>query len=411
MKLEETLNGGYLGLYDEVVVSDTYRIKELKFVPDLIIDMGCNIGIFTRFARSLFPNAFIVSVEPNEENIEIAKHFTPEDDKILFINKAIGKGQIYHGLTAANGSGETYLSSGLGYPKDKMDAAADDRLGIEKSYVKTIMPAELISKFAKPGDKVLVKIDVEGAENSIFSDPGSMAALRKVDYLCMEIHRYALTGIEWQEVQDITKEALDSFKDTHFTELDGVHFWATKKEPWQVSHRLNLDKALRHFGLVGDTVEIGVASGDFSLDMLKWDMGLHYMVDNFGKIPNQTGDGGYDSPWHEENYKKTLEKIKPYENRAIILRGLSMEMAKHVPDNSVVLINVDADHSFEGCMNDISIWWSKLKVGGIMAFHDYEMEHYGVKKAVTLFAETMGLEIHLLPENAIQDAGAYLIKK
>lgn len=231
MNVEDIWDGAAGGLLGEVTVDDTYKIKDLKFTPSIIFDLGCNIGIFTRYVRSLFPDAFIVSVEPNEENIKWAKYFTPPDEKIHFINKAIGIGQIYHGLTAANGSGETYLSIMNGYPKKEMDEAVENNLGIERSEVETVMPDELFNRFVKEGDKVLVKIDCEGAENIIFSHEPSMEALRKCDYVCMEVHRYALSGGEhWELVQNKTREALDSFKYTHDLYEDGVHFFATLKK-------------------------------------------------------------------------------------------------------------------------------------------------------------------------------------
>lgn len=229
MKIEEIWNGDVLGLIGEVTVEDTYKIKELKFVPDLIMDLGCNIGIFTRYARSLFPDAFIVAVEPNEENIKWAKYFTPPDEKIHFINRAIGKGQIYHGLTAANGSGETYLSCGLGYPKEKMEEAANNNSGIERSEVETIMPDELYNLFVKEGDKVLVKMDIEGNEHVVFDHEPSMEALKKADYLCFEIHFYAIDGEEHEDVGYFINKHLKEFRLTHDCILDGVHFWATKK--------------------------------------------------------------------------------------------------------------------------------------------------------------------------------------
>lgn len=230
MKIEDTLKGGYAGLFGEVVSEDVYRIKELKFAPNIIFDIGSNISIFTRYIRSLFPNALIIAVEPNEENMECAKYFTQNDDKIIFINKAIGIGQIYHGLTAANGSGETYLSEGLSYPKDKMEDAAKNNLGIEKSNIQTVMPDELYNSNVKDGDKVLIKIDIEGAEHTIWTHEPTMEALRKADYLCMEIHEYAFNGALLEEEKKETARALKSFEDTHTCERDGVHFFATLKK-------------------------------------------------------------------------------------------------------------------------------------------------------------------------------------
>ena len=76
MELENTLNGGYNGLYGEVVTEDCYRLKTLGFVPDVIFDLGANIGVFTRYARDMFNNAKIISVEPNLDNFENLKTFS-----------------------------------------------------------------------------------------------------------------------------------------------------------------------------------------------------------------------------------------------------------------------------------------------------------------------------------------------
>lgn len=223
--LQDTLNGGFNGLYGEVVTEDNYRLKTLRFVPDLIFDIGANVGIFARYARSLFPDAKIICVEPDEENFIHLKKFT-QDDNIVFINKALGKGDIYHATTAANGSGECYLSTGLGYPENEIHTASN----LEKSFIETIMLDELISTFYKPGMKSLLKLDCEGAENVIWQHKESMKALKQMDYICAELHFYALRGGDvYDEVQEVTHKALKSFEKTHECELNHIHFYATKK--------------------------------------------------------------------------------------------------------------------------------------------------------------------------------------
>lgn len=239
-KIEDTLDGKYLSLFGEVNTTDCYRLKNIGFVPDIIYDLGCNVGTFTRFCRELWPDAGIVAVEPDKENYHHFIQFT-DLENIDVYNKAIGIGQVYHGLTASNGSGETYLSSGLGYPSNLMEkGCAENNMGIEKSDVETIMPDELINKYWKPGRKSIVKIDIEGAENTIWTHKPSMDALRKMDYLCMEVHFYALIGGEvHDEVRRKTMEALRSFEETHDCELDNVHFWAIKK-PMKLKNKKRL---------------------------------------------------------------------------------------------------------------------------------------------------------------------------
>lgn len=224
MKLEDTLKGGYLGLFGEVVTMDIYKIKKIKFTPTCILDVGSNVGVFSRFARQLFPHCKIIAIEPNKENCDIFKQYTIDGNTIL-IEKAIGNGKVWHGLTAANGSGETYLTEGVGFPESGM--AKDDRM--ESSNVETITLSEIVNTYVKPEDKLLIKLDIEGNEHTILFDEKEMDALRRAAYICAEIHFYALTGLEWQEVQDRTHEALKSLETTHNCELDNVNFWATKK--------------------------------------------------------------------------------------------------------------------------------------------------------------------------------------
>lgn len=155
--------------------------------------------------------------------------------------------------------------------------------------------------------------------------------------------------------------------------------------------------------------EIGVAEGFFSRDILEWGVPKLYMVDNWGTL-NVKGDGGNEQWWHDRNYDDAINRVAKFTGKIAILRGLSTLMADKVADESLGFINIDCDHSYQGVKADIYAWWPKLVKGGVMAFHDYENKNYGVKQAVEEFARANGLEIHLLPEDKEEDAGAYIIK-
>lgn len=228
IKLEDSLNGGFGGLYGEVVTCDTYRLKQLKFKPDVVFDVGANVGIFSRFVRELFPEALIVSVEPDPSNCAVFRQFTKDTNTIL-IEKALGLGPVYHGTTARNGSGETYLSTGVGFPKQDMDAAANKKNGLEFSHVPTIMLPELVRAHSNSGQKRLLKIDCEGGENVIWEDEESISILQEMDYVTMELHFYALTGREHPMVRKLTEKALATLAETHNCERQEPHFWATKR--------------------------------------------------------------------------------------------------------------------------------------------------------------------------------------
>lgn len=224
MRLEDTLKGGYRGLFGEVVTCDMYHLRQVKFQPDLVIDIGANIGVFTRFARELFPAAKIVAVEPDPDNIRVFKEFTHDANTVL-LECAMGKGVVYHGLNACNGSGETYLSPGLGYTKEGLDSRGD----VLASTVPTRTFQDIVKAYWKPGMKTVVKIDCEGAENLLWLDIEAMSLLHQMDYLTIELHYYSLTGAEQEEVKAVTNAALKSLEETHNCELEHVYFWATKR--------------------------------------------------------------------------------------------------------------------------------------------------------------------------------------
>lgn len=179
-----------------------------------------------------------------------------------------------------------------------------------------------------------------------------------------------------------------------------------------IKHRYQLPQLMQEFNLPMVAVEVGCAEGLFSADLINGGIELLYLVDNWGNIHGQVGDGGFPTDWHNDNYKQMSDRLSPLGSRYKVLKGLSVDMAKEVSDNILGLVYIDCDHSYEGVMSDINTWFHKLVTGGIMAFHDYENDSptYGVKRAVTEFCNTNGYTIVLLPEMNIVDAGAYFIK-
>lgn len=176
-----------------------------------------------------------------------------------------------------------------------------------------------------------------------------------------------------------------------------------------IKYRNELPSLMKRLGLPMVAAELGVAEGYNSADLLDNGIEKLYMVDAWETLP-QRGDGGFPKDWHESNLAAALKRVSKHGDKAVILRGYTNVMAKEVEDNSLGLVYIDADHSYAGCRNDVLAWWPKLVKGGIMAFHDYEMRQYGVKEAVQEWAREHKLEVHLIPENKPEDAGAWIIK-
>ena len=73
-------------------------------------------------------------------------------------------------------------------------------------------------------------------------------------------------------------------------------------------------------------------------------------------------------------------KASKYNGRLKILKGLSWEVAKDVPDASLDFAFIDADHVEPSVRKDIEAWRSKVKPGGMLMGHDVHLP--SVKKAV-----------------------------
>ena len=73
----------------------------------------------------------------------------------------------------------------------------------------------------------------------------------------------------------------------------------------------------------------------------------------------------------------------------------SAQAWRRFPDESIDLLFVDGDHSFEGCLNDLRNWYPKMKPQGIIVGHDYDWDT--VRAAAQQFAREKGLR--LLPSS------------
>ena len=61
----------------------------------------------------------------------------------------------------------------------------------------------------------------------------------------------------------------------------------------------------------------------------------------------------------------------------------------------VDMVFVDGGHLYEDVVLDLRLWWPKIRSGGIMAGHDYNVRWWGVVKAVNEFASAKNLSLNL----------------
>lgn len=88
----------------------------------------------------------------------------------------------------------------------------------------------------------------------------------------------------------------------------------------------------------------------------------------------------------DRNNVLSIDYLKKWWDAKVIWhKMLSNEAIKYVNDNTLDLIFIDANHSYENVKEDIELWYPKLKKFGILSGHDYkknDIECKGVVKAV-----------------------------
>lgn len=95
------------------------------------------------------------------------------------------------------------------------------------------------------------------------------------------------------------------------------------------------------------------------------------------------------SPWYESSLAEDPEylfnlctkNLEPVKDVVTILRKTSVQAAKQFKANSLDFVFIDGSHDTESVCADIDAWFPKVKVGGIIAGHDYK-SHREVEIAV-----------------------------
>lgn len=68
-------------------------------------------------------------------------------------------------------------------------------------------------------------------------------------------------------------------------------------------------------------------------------------------------------------YEDAKRRLSPF--NATLIKGFSMDVVKQFEDESLDFVYIDGNHEFTHVVNDLSEWQKKVKVGGIVAGHDY----------------------------------------
>lgn len=134
-------------------------------------------------------------------------------------------------------------------------------------------------------------------------------------------------------------------------------------------------------------VEVGVHRGKMSARLLRGFPSLTLvMVDLWGE-------------WNDPNIltRHSLEDQKQYREHAMISTEFAASRRRIIEEDSADAANlfhdkqkpdfvfIDADHSYEACLQDMEAWWPVTKT--LFCGHDYGKPEFGVTQAVTEFCK------------------------
>jgi hypothetical protein len=178
-----------------------------------------------------------------------------------------------------------------------------------------------------------------------------------------------------------------------------------------------------YYGIVTDLInkyeykkiaEVGIGYGLHAANILKnTDIDKLYLIDPLKFYENDLFPiniqkmGGF-----ETLLKNITILLNKYGNKYNLIRKPSNLIDNtDISDNSLDLIFIDGDHSYQAVLKDLQLFYKKIRVGGMIVGDDYMSCHPGTKKAVDEFVATNNLKLHLLSKDTSNIYPIYVIMK
>lgn len=171
---------------------------------------------------------------------------------------------------------------------------------------------------------------------------------------------------------------------------------------------------LNSLGLIGSGVEVGVQTGLYAETLLDtWKGERLFLVDAWRHLPEYRDSCNVSDQLMAKRFVLAKQRLARFGPRPVFLRMLSRDAAKRIPNASLDFAYIDANHAYRAVLRDLSLWYPKVKSGGVIAGHDYYdavpdqdlepiissglpkrlLTSYGVRTAVDEFAFCHGLRI------------------
>ena len=168
-------------------------------------------------------------------------------------------------------------------------------------------------------------------------------------------HFYQNIGEDWMDYQSLYSEMVNHFTDnSHFVEIGS---WKGRSASYMAVEIFNSRKNIKF-----DCVDT-------------WCGSVEHLDPNSYHFQQELIN---DKDWL---YYQFLQNTRPVCDTITPIRMTSLDAVSLYENRSLDFIFIDASHEYEDVKKDIIGWYPKLKLGGIIAGHDYT-SYDGVKQAV-----------------------------
>ncbi len=161
-----------MAICEEFVKHGLYNLNRLQFVPDFSIDCGAYQGYFTMLIHEKFPDCKKICVEPHPVNFKQLTNNMLQNriDLTTAHNKALS--------ASGNGLSLEIWGSNMAVTTDKKTSC--HTVEVPAMSLQDVMPG------IQPADKLILKMDIEGAELDFF--PSCIASLPDTCAVYLETH-------------------------------------------------------------------------------------------------------------------------------------------------------------------------------------------------------------------------------
>ena len=186
-------------------------------------------------------------------------------------------------------------------------------------------------------------------------------------------------------------------------------------DPVFLTQRYKFGDLLTKNGLTGEGAEIGVYQGEFSMFVRsRWNGKMMFLIDRWEHVDGYRDIMNKKQSVQNSNFQAVLEKFKD-DSGVSIFRMDSMEAVGRFGDGDLDWVYIDADHSYNACKADIEEWSKKVRIGGIVAGHDYldgtySIGEFGVKSAVDEYVGKHGYKLMLSGDHKNKFRTWYFVK-